>query len=528
MENSTNIDNYMFTQNQIFTNLSLEELKARHQENKDGVIKVKENLVLVNSGDIKGRLANDKYVITTKYARKNVWWEENGSGNKPLDNISWRKLKDFTCKNLVKNDVYVVDGFFNADPKNKVAIRLVTDVVWIAYFFKILSITPTKQEEINFKPIWSIMYSPSSKFKNYEKLNMNSSSYIVSNLKHKETIIGGTYHAPEISKLITTVMSYFLSFKDIGVFQCSVSQLNDKASMFFGLTGSGKTSLALQDDSKLLDNEVNTWSKKRIFACSDTYAVKAASVPKEYVERIWNVLYKNVLIENANFDENNNIIFSKKGKNEFNTHITFPKESLQNSINSIKKVDTIFFLSRDPLGVLPKVSKLTKSQAIYHFLSGYTSVAEGIEHGVLEPKSQFSSCYARPFLLLEPTKYAKILLDRLKDNNVNIFLINVGWIEGDFKIGTRVPVEKTKELVKLLTHNFENLDIEYKENDILNLNEIAKISIKEQLYILENKWSNIEDYNKVAKNLAKKFTENYKQFKDSKFAMKYEKYGPKI
>jgi phosphoenolpyruvate carboxykinase (ATP) len=323
-------------------------------------------------------------------------------------------------------------------------------------------------------------------------------------------------------------MSYYLSLNDIGVFYCSIGVDSEaQNSMFFGLSGSGKTILALDRNKSLVANEAIAWTEMRgIYSLESGFTIKSASFKKDD-ERIIKIIDNDLLVENPNFDENGNIIFGRKERSQNNTYLTFPRENLDNVINT-SDPKTIIFLVKDAKGVFPRVSKLSKGQAIYYFLSGYTCTSTGVESGVTEPKPEFSSCYAQPFLLLKPTRYANILRQRLKHSDAKIYMINVGWIDGDHNTGRRVPIEETKAIVNYLLNKPENVSFKYTRQKYFNFKALTSIYDNDEVLHLNNIWDDRAEYKKQYKSLAKAFIRNYEQFEGDEFADKYKKFQPDI
>ena len=527
MDPSTIDDNkYLYTTKTVYHNLSLEDL-AKHSESKSGFVHKEDRALIVDSGEIKGRLPEDKYVVETKYAKKNVWWQEHGSDNKKLKRNDWQLIKQGVCKDIEQKELFVVDGFYSHDSKNRLAVKLITTEASAAYFFKLISIAPTAKELVEFKPQWTMMHSPETDIISFEQYGLNSSKIIATNLKQRESIFAGTHYLAEISKVLLSIMSYYLSLNDIGVFYCAAAaDEQSRSTMFFGLSGSGKTTLALENSKNLVTNEAVSWTEsKGLYALESGITIKAGSFKRED-PGIASALQNEMLVENPNIDNGGEIIFGHKEKSQNNTYITFPRDNFSNSIVNSVDPNTIVFLVKDAKGVLPRVSKLTKGQAIYYFLSGYTSTSTGIEQGVKEPKPEFSSCYAQPFLLLNPIRYANILRNRLKHSDAKIYMINVGWIDGDCKTGRRAPIDETKVIVNYLLDRSEKIIFKFARQKYFNFKSLVSIKDNDETFHLKNIWDDEDEYKKNYKSLAKEFVKNYKQFEDDDFAVKYKDFGP--
>lgn len=528
MDPSTNSGNkFLHTSKNIYQNLSLEDL-AKYSEKNIGFVHHYDKTLAVDSGEIKGRLPDDKYIVETKYAKKNVWWSSEGSDNKKLQRSAWSDIRQQVCDDVSTKDLYVVDGYYNHDDKFKIAVRLITTQASAAYFFRLISIPLNQNDEQNFNPQWVIIHSPETEVSNYQELGLNSPKIVATNLKHRESIVCGTLYLAEINKILLSVMSYYLSLNDIGVFYCASSVDSEgSSSMFFGLAGSGKTTLALGYDKSLVTNEAVAWTETRgLYSLDSGLTIKAASFKKED-DKITKALQGDLLIENPYFDDDNEIIFGKKVKPYDNTYLTFPRENFDNVI-STGDPNTIIFLTRDIKGVLPRVAKLSKGQAIYYFLSGYTSTSAGVESGLTTSQVEFSSCYAQPFLLLKPTRYASILRQRLKRSDAKIYMVNVGWIDGDYKTGRRVPVDETKKIINYLLNKKENVNFKFERQEYFNFKALTSIYDNNEAFHLNNIWDDKSEYKKQYKALAKEFINNYEQFVGDEFAEKYKKFQPDI
>ena len=527
MDPSTIDDNkYLYTIENVYHNLSLKDL-AKHAEERDSFVRKEGDALIIDSGDIKGRLPEDKYVVETKYAKKNVWWQEQGSDNKKLKRSDWKLIKQAVCKDIEQKELFVVDGFYNHDSKHRLAVKLITTEASAAYFFKLISIAPTVEELVKFKPQWTMMHSPETQIEKFEEHGLNSSKIIATNLKQRESIFAGTHYLAEINKVLLSIMSYYLSLNDIGVFYCAAAaDACSRSTMFFGLSGSGKTTLVLENGKNMVTNEAIAWTEsKGMYALESGVTIKAGSFKRED-PCVASALQKEMLVENPNIAANGEIIFGRKDRSQNNTYITFPRDNFTNSIINSADPNTIIFLVKDAKGVLPRVSKLTKGQAIYYFLSGYTSTSTGIEQGVKEPKPEFSSCYAQPFLLLNPVRYANILRNRLKHSDAKIYMINVGWIDGDCNTGRRVPVDETKIIVNYLLDKPENVVFKFARQKYFNFKSLISIEDNDETLHLKNIWDDEDEYKKGYKSLAKEFVKNYKQFECDDFAVKYKDFGP--
>ena len=264
MDPSTIDDNkYLYTTEIVYHNLSLKDL-AKHSKERDSFVRKEGDALIIDSGDIKGRLPEDKYVVETKYAKKNAWWQEHGSDNKKIKRSNWKLIKQSVYKDIEKKELFVVDGFYNHDSRHSLAVKLITTEASAAYFFKLISITPTVEELAEFKPQWTMMHSPETTIEKFEEYGLNSSKIIATNLKQRESIFAGTHYLAEINKVLLSIMSYYLSLNDIGVFYCAAAaDEQSRSAIFFGLSGSGKTTLALENSRNIVTNEAISWTESR-------------------------------------------------------------------------------------------------------------------------------------------------------------------------------------------------------------------------------------------------------------------------
>lgn len=525
---------------QVFYNLSYDEL-FKHEthpslEGYEKGIVTKSGAVAIDTGEFTGRCAKDKYFIVEETSKDKIWWGEPGdksgtSDNKPLDEAAWPALKQTAFDELSGKKIYVMDGFAGANPETRLSVRLVTEVAWMAHFFKNMFIRPSAQELENFKPDWTILNACKATFPDYAKHNMRSEVCVVFNIKEKQTVILGTWYGGEIKKGIFTMMNYFLPLQGIGSFHCSANQGADgDTALFFGLSGTGKTTLSTDPHRKLIGDDEHGWDDEGVFNFEGGCYAKTIGLTEEREPDIYRAIKRDALLENVVVDEEGNIDFDDDSKTQ-NTRVSYPIYHIDNIVKPVSKgghPQNIIFLTCDAFGVLPPVCRLTKEQAMYHYLSGYTAKVAGTEQGVKEPTATFSACFGHPFLAVHPTKYAEILAKKMDEHNSNAYLINTGWVAGKYGVGHRIPLKENRLALDIIFSG-ELEKAEYEDLPILNLS-VPKSASKVDNSILHprNAWDDKEDYDQTARKLAGMFIENFKTFTDTPKGQALVAAGPKL
>ena len=507
----------------IFWNLSYEEL-FRHETNpaltglERGIV-TESGALAVDTGRFTGRSAKDKYIVVEEHSKENIWWASlGGSDNQPLSQEAWEELKKIALGQLNGKDLYVMDGFCGAVAGERLSVQLVTEVAWTAHFFKNMFIRPTENELKVFSPDWNILHACKATCADYKKLELRSEVFIAFHLKERMTIIGGTWYGGEIKKGMFSVMNYLLPLQGIGSFHCSanVGKKKDTA-LFFGLSGTGKTTLSADPNRFLIGDDEHGWDENGVFNLEGGCYAKCINLSKNKEPDIYNAIHRNALLENVDVDAAGRVDFSSKKKTE-NTRVSYPIEHIKNIVRPVssgKHPSTIIFLTCDAFGVLPPVARLNKEQAMYHYLSGYTAKVAGTELGVSEPKATFSSCFGQPFLLLHPTKYADILGKKMEEHDAKVYLVNTGWIKGPYGVGTRIDLKQTRNIIDAI------LDGSIEET-IWKAMPIFGLAIPEWVEgvdanILDPRraWENKDAYDQALLKLSNMFIENFKKFMDT-------------
>ncbi|MBP9855636.1 MAG: phosphoenolpyruvate carboxykinase (ATP), partial [Candidatus Omnitrophica bacterium] len=438
----------------LFYNLSYDEL-FEHERNPalEGLEKAaisELGAIAVDTGKFTGRSPRDKYIVEDETTKDTVWWadgETSGSDNKRLSLEAWNHLKEISCRQLSGKNLYIIDGFCGTNADTRIKVRLITEIAWMAHFFKNMFIRPTAQELENFEPDWTVLNACKTSCQDFAKYGLRSNVFVAFNMSERMTCIGGTWYAGEIKKGIFSIMNYFLPFKGIGSFHCSANKgKSGDTALFFGLSGTGKTSLSTDPKRQLIGDDEHGWDEEGVFNFEGGCYAKCINLTKEKEPEIFAAIKRNALLENVEVDPRGKIDFTSSTKTE-NSRVSYPIHHINNIVTPFSKgrhPKNIIFLTCDAFGVLPPVSKLTKEQAMYHFLSGYTAKVAGTELGVTEPQATFSACFGKAFLLLHPTKYAEILAEKIEKHHSNTYLINTGWVCGPYGVGHRIPIKDNR------------------------------------------------------------------------------------
>lgn len=524
----------------VHYNLSYDEL-YRHEldaslEGSERGVKTSLGAVAIDTGKFTGRSPKDKYFIVDSVSKDTVWWGKPGkeagkSDNKPLDAAAWPALKAVAAGQLSNKTLYVMDGYAGANADTRICVRLVTEVAWMAHFFKNMFIRPTEQGLKNFKPDWTVINACKATFPDFEKYNMRSEVCGVFNIKDRQTIILGTWYGGEIKKGIFTIMNYFLPLKGIGAFHCSANQGKDgDTALFFGLSGTGKTTLSTDPKRQLIGDDEHGWDNEGVFNFEGGCYAKCIGLTEEREPEIYRAIRKDALLENVVIDANGIVDFAS-GKKTENTRVSYPIYHIDNIVKPVSKgkhPKNIIFLACDAFGVMPPIARLTKEQAMYHYLSGYTARVAGTELGVKEPTAVFSACFGNPFLAVHPTKYAQILAKKMQEHGSNAYLINTGWVGGKYGVGRRIPlVENRRAIDAIFAGHMDKA--EYEHLPVLNLDVPRALpGVDNSLLNPRNAWADKDDYDATAKKLAKMFIDNFALFTDTEEGKKLVKAGPQL
>ncbi len=404
--------------------------------------------VNVMTGVYTGRSPKDKFIVMDENSKDTVWWtsEEYKNDNKPASQEAWKAVKELALKELSNKRLFVVDGFCGANKDTRMAVRFIVEVAWQAHFVTNMFIRPTAEELENFEPDFVVYNASKAKVENYKELGLNSETAVVFNITSKEQVILNTWYGGEMKKGMFSMMNYFLPLKGIASMHCSANT-NEKGetAIFFGLSGTGKTTLSTDPKRALIGDDEHGWDDNGVFNFEGGCYAKVINLDKESEPDIYNAIKRDALLENVTVSEDGKIDFNDKSVTE-NTRVSYPIYHINNIVKPISHAPAaknVIFLSADAFGVLPPVSKLTPEQTKYYFLSGFTAKLAGTERGITEPTPTFSACFGQAFLELHPTKYAEELVKKMEKSGAKAYLVNTGW-NGT---GKRISIRDTRGII---------------------------------------------------------------------------------
>ena len=484
----------------------------------------------VKTGIYTGRSPKDKYIVKDKTTEDNFWWtsSDRKNDNKPISQEVWEDLKLNVTKQLSNKKLYIIDAFCGANKDTCLKVRFVMEVAWQAHFVKNMFIRPSEEELKNFVPDFHVINGSKTSNKEYKKHNMNSETFIAFNLTERIQLIGGTWYGGEMKKGMFAVMNYLLPQKGIASMHCSANKgiNDDTVSLFFGLSGTGKTTLSTDPKRSLIGDDEHGWDDDGIFNFEGGCYAKTVNLDPKKEPDIFKAIKKDALLENVIVDDNGKVDYDDISLTE-NTRVSYPIYHIDNIVQPISKgghANKVIFLTADAFGVLPAVSILSNEEAQYHFLSGFTAKLAGTERGVDKPTPTFSACFGAAFLTLHPTKYAEVLSKRMKMNNSKAYLVNTGW-NGR---GERISLKNTRSIIdNILNDKIDNVPTT--NIPIFNLEVPTQLNnIDSEIFDPRKSWdSNIAWENK-ATELAKLFIANFNQFCDSENGKNLVKFGPQV
>ena len=405
--------------------------------------------VNVMTGIYTGRSPKDKFIVVDENSKDTVWWtsDEYKNDNHPATQEAWKAVKDIAIKELSDKKLYVVDAFCGANKDTRMAIRFIVEVAWQAHFVTNMFIKPSEEELENFEPDFVVYNASKAKVENYKELGLNSETAVMFNITSKEQVIVNTWYGGEMKKGMFSMMNYFLPLKGMASMHCSANtDLNgENTAIFFGLSGTGKTTLSTDPKRLLIGDDEHGWDDNGVFNFEGGCYAKVINLDKESEPDIYNAIKRNALLENVTLDENGKIDFADKSVTE-NTRVSYPINHIENivrPVSSAPAAKNVIFLSADAFGVLPPVSVLTPEQTQYYFLSGFTAKLAGTERGITEPTPTFSACFGQAFLELHPTKYAEELVKKMEKSGAKAYLVNTGW-NGT---GKRISIKDTRGII---------------------------------------------------------------------------------
>lgn len=494
-----------------YWNLSPKELVAHTVQNRQGQLSDTGALV-VQTGKFTGRSPKDRFIVKDKVTSNTVDWNDI---NKPILPMYYQQLRDKVVQYLSKKELYVRDAYACSDERYRLTLRLVAEYPWSAMFANNMFLRPTTNEILSANPEWTILCAPGFKA-NPDIDGTRQSNFSIINFSHKEILIGGTGYTGEIKKGIFSVLNYILPLQhQVLSMHCSANVGQDEdVAVFFGLSGTGKTTLSADPNRKLIGDDEHGWSEDGIFNFEGGCYAKTINLSEENEPDIFHAIRPGAILENIQFFQGTNRPDYEDATITQNTRVSYPINHIDNiqpgSKGDIPK--NIFFLTCDAFGVLPPISKLTPEQAMYHFISGYTAKVAGTESGVTDPEMTFSACFGAPFLPLHPTQYAEMLKEKILKHGTNVWLINTGWSGGGFGLGNRIKLRLTRAMIAAaLDGRLKN--VRTQNDNIFGLHVPVECpNVPSGLLNPRDVWENPADYDYKAVFLAKAFVNNFKKF----------------
>ncbi|OTA15974.1 phosphoenolpyruvate carboxykinase [Xenorhabdus vietnamensis] len=486
--------------------------------------------VAVDTGIFTGRSPKDKYIVRDDVTRDTVWWADQGKGkndNKPLSQETWSHLKDLVTQQLSGKRLFVVDAFCGANADTRLKVRFITEVAWQAHFVKNMFIRPSDEELVGFTPDFIVMNGAKCTNPQWKEQGLNSENFVAFNLTERMQLIGGTWYGGEMKKGMFSMMNYLLPLKGIASMHCSanVGEKGDVA-IFFGLSGTGKTTLSTDPKRKLIGDDEHGWDDDGVFNFEGGCYAKTINLSKEAEPDIYHAIRRDALLENVTVLADGTVDFNDGSKTE-NTRVSYPIYHIENIVKPVSKAGhatKVIFLTADAFGVLPPVSRLTPEQTQYHFLSGFTAKLAGTERGVTEPTPTFSACFGAAFLSLHPTQYAEVLVKRMQSSGAKAYLVNTGW-NGT---GKRISIKDTRAIIDAIL----NGDIEDTDTIQLPIFDLAVPTtlpgVDTSILDPRNTYADESEWDVKAKDLAQRFIDSFDKYTDTTAGAALVKVGPKL
>ena len=485
--------------------------------------------VNVMTGIYTGRSPKDKFIVKDATSENTVWWttDEYKNDNKPVTEETWKAVKELAVKELSNKKLYVVDGFCGANIATCLKVRFIVEVAWQAHFVKNMFIRPTDEQLENFEPDFVVYNASKAKVENYKELGLNSETAVVFNLTSKEQVIINTWYGGEMKKGMFSMMNYFKPLEGIASMHCSANT-NEKGetAIFFGLSGTGKTTLSTDPKRMLIGDDEHGWDDEGVFNYEGGCYAKVINLDKESEPDIYNAIRRDALLENVTVDENGKIDFTDKSVTE-NTRVSYPIHHINNIVKPVSKAPAaknVIFLSADAFGVLPPVSILTPEQTKYYFLSGFTAKLAGTERGIAEPTPSFSACFGAAFLELHPTKYAEELVKRMEKSGAKAYLVNTGW-NGT---GKRISIKDTRGIIDAILDGSIN-NVETKHLPIFDFEvPVVLPGVDRRILDPRDTYACDCEWTAKAEDLAARFIKNFSKYTSNEAGKALVAAGPKL
>ena len=520
---------------EIVYNPSYEELYA--EETKEGLEgyevghKTELGAVDVFTGIYTGRSPKDKYIVMDENSKHTVWWptDEDKNDNHAASEETWAALKEIAKKELSGKKLYVIDGFCGANADTRMAVRFIMEVAWQAHFVKNMFIRPTKEEQANFKPDFIVYNASKAKVENYEALGLNSETAVAFNITSHEQVIINTWYGGEMKKGMFSMMNYYLPLKGIASMHCSANtDLNgENTCIFFGLSGTGKTTLSTDPKRLLIGDDEHGWDDSGVFNLEGGCYAKVINLDAESEPDIYAAIRRDALLENVTVDDaTGKLDFDDKSVTE-NTRVSYPIDHIEKIVKPISHgpaAKNVIFLSADAFGVLPPVSILTPEQTQYYFLSGFTAKLAGTERGITEPTPTFSACFGQAFLELHPTKYAQELVKKMEKSGAKAYLVNTGW-NGT---GKRITIKDTRGIISAI-QNGDVVKAPTKKIPFFDFEVPTELpGVDPAILDPRDTYANPSEWEEKAKDLAARFQKNFKKYEGNEASKPRVAAGPQL
>ncbi|MBE5913978.1 phosphoenolpyruvate carboxykinase (ATP) [Pseudobutyrivibrio ruminis] len=489
--------------------------------------------VNVMTGIYTGRSPKDKFIVMDETSKDTVWWTtpEYPNDNHPASEEAWKACKELAVKELSNKKLYVVDGFCGANKDTRLAVRFIMEVAWQAHFVKNMFIRPTEEELANFEPDFIVYNASKAKVENFKELGLNSETAVLFNVTSKEQVILNTWYGGEMKKGLFSMQNYFLPLKGMASMHCSANTDMDgkHTAIFFGLSGTGKTTLSTDPKRLLIGDDEHGWDDNGVFNLEGGCYAKVIGLDKESEPDIYNAIKRNALLENVTVADDGKIDFDDKSVTE-NTRVSYPIEFIDKIAQKVNKVssgpdaDNVIFLSADAFGVLPPVSILTPEQTKYYFLSGFTAKLAGTERGITEPTPTFSACFGQAFLELHPTKYAEELVKKMEKSGAKAYLVNTGW-NGT---GKRISIKDTRGIIDAILSG-DVLKAPTKKIPFFDFEVPTELpGVDPAILDPRDTYANASEWEEKAKDLAARFQKNFKKYETNEAGKALVSAGPQL
>ena len=487
----------------------------------------------VMTGIYTGRSPKDKYIVMDAQSKDTVWWTTEGykNDNHPMSEEVWGRMKELAKRELSGKELFVVDAFCGANKDTRIAVRFIMEVAWQAHFVRNMFIKPTDEELKGFEPSFTVYTASKAKVDNYKELGLNSETCVAFNVSSREQVILNTWYGGEMKKGMFSMMNYYLPLKGIAAMHCSANtdMKGEHTAIFFGLSGTGKTTLSTDPKRLLIGDDEHGWDDEGVFNFEGGCYAKVINLDKDSEPDIYNAIRRNALLENVTVDENGKIDFKDKSVTE-NTRVSYPIEHIEKIVKKVRPISAgpaaknVIFLSADAFGVLPPVSILTPEQTKYYFLSGFTAKLAGTERGITEPTPTFSACFGQAFLELHPTKYAEELVKRMEASGAKAYLVNTGW-NGT---GKRISIKDTRGIIDAILDGSilkaETKKVPYFDFEVPT----ALPGVDPKILDPRDTYADAKVWDEKARDLADRFVKNFVKFTHNEAGKALVAAGPKV